>query len=259
VAPGSPQRPSASQVRTAFDAAASGYDRTRQQLVPCFDAFYETLVERLPFRSGDAPRILDLGAGTGLLAAQIFAAHPGADITLVDVAGAMLAQARKRLSAAAEAGRAHFAISDLARPGFSGPFDAIVSALAIHHLDAAGKQHLFALVHRALRPGGVFLNADQVRGSSPRLEGIYEAAWLARVHERGVSAADLTAAQERMRLDRTDTLEDQLAWLRTAGFQDVGCFFQHYMFAVFGGFKAEGPAAGKDRAECHARSNDPKG
>jgi len=231
--------PSASAVQAAFDAAATDYDRTRQQLVPCFEDFYKTVVERLPFASGSAPRILDLGAGTGLLAARISAAYPSADLTLVDLAGAMLAQARTRLARPAEEGRAHFLISDLAQAEFSGSFDAVVSALAIHHLDAAPKQHLFARIHRALRPGGVFLNADQVRGSTPRLEEIYAAAWLAQVRERGVSQADLAAAQKRMQLDRTDTLEDQLVWLRNAGFHDVGCFFQHYRFAVFGGFKAD--------------------
>jgi tRNA (cmo5U34)-methyltransferase len=245
LAVGQPNRPPpGTALQAAFDAAATDYDRTRRQLVPCFDDFYKTVVERLPFASGDSPRILDLGAGTGLLAARIFAVHPGADLTLVDLAGAMLAQARKRLSRAAEEGRAHFLVADLAEANFPGPFDAVVSALAIHHLEAAVKQHLFARIHRVLRPGGVFLNADQIRGSTPRLEEIHAAAWLAQVRERGVSQADLSAAQERMRLDRTDTLEDQLVWLRDAGFRDVGCFFQHYMFAVFGGFKADVSAPG---------------
>jgi len=230
-----------SAVQAAFDAAAREYDRTRRQLIPCFDDFYQTVIDRLPFASGDAPRVLDLGAGTGLLAAKILAAHPSADVTLVDVAEAMLAQARERLSRAAEAGRAHFVVSDLAQAEFPGSFDAIVSALAIHHVEAASKRDLFGRVHRALRPGGVFLNADQVRGSTPRLEAIHKAAWLAQVKERGVSAADLAAAQERMELDQTDTLEAQLAWLTEAGLRDVGCFFQHYMFAVFGGFKPEAP------------------
>lgn len=240
---GSPNpTPPRNPVQVAFDSAATDYDRTRRQLVPCFDQFYQTLVERLPFASADAPRVLDLGAGTGLLAARILTAHPTAEITLVDLAGAMLAQARERLSQIAGGERARFSISDLVHAEFPGPFDAVVSALAIHHLEAARKQRLFARIHRALRPGGIFLNADQVRGSTPRLEGINAAAWLAQVHERGISPVDLAAAQERMQLDRTDTLEDQLSWLRDAGFRDVGCFFQHYMFAVFGGFKPEGLA-----------------
>ena len=244
---GSHPAPPRSPVEAVFDAAARDYDRTRTLLIPCFDNFYRTLVARLPFERVQAPRILDLGAGTGLLAAWIFAAHPRAEITLVDLSGAMLAQARIRLAQAAEKGRAHFLIADLAQAvAFRGPFDAVVSALAIHHLEASAKHELFVRIHRVLRPGGVFLNADQVRGATPRLEAIYKAAWLAQVRERGVSPEDLEAAQERMKLDRTDTLEDQLAWLREIGFCDVGCFFQHYMFAVFGGLKARlsGPAQG---------------
>src|SRR5271169_5849693 len=93
--------PPGNPVQVAFDSAAGDYDRTRRQLVPCFDDFYRTVVERLPFASADAPRVLDLGAGTGLLAAKVLAAYPNAEITLVDVAGAMLAQARKRLSRSA--------------------------------------------------------------------------------------------------------------------------------------------------------------
>jgi tRNA (cmo5U34)-methyltransferase len=226
-------------VQIAFDAAARDYDRTRRQLIPCFDDFYRTVVERLPFATGDAPRVLDLGAGTGLLAGKILAAHRGAEITLVDVAEGMLALAHERLSREAEEGRARFWISDLAKTEFPDSFDAVVSSLAIHHLDSVGKRCLFARIHRALRPGGVFLNADQVRGSTPRLEEINATAWLAQVRELGVSQADLAVAQERMQFDQTDTLESQLAWLRDVGFHDVGCFFQHYMFAVFGGFKAE--------------------
>jgi cyclopropane fatty-acyl-phospholipid synthase-like methyltransferase len=43
-------------------------------------------------------------------------------------------------------------------------FDAIVSALAIHHLEDAEKRSLFARIHERLRPGGVFVNAEQVVG-----------------------------------------------------------------------------------------------
>ena len=54
-------------VREAFDRSAQIYDRGRRQLVPCFDDFYSTAIERLPFAADDAVSVLDLGAGTGLL------------------------------------------------------------------------------------------------------------------------------------------------------------------------------------------------
>ncbi|HXH95745.1 MAG TPA: methyltransferase domain-containing protein, partial [Gaiellaceae bacterium] len=49
-----------------------------------------------------------------------------------------------------------------------GPFDLVVSALAVHHLDAAGKRDLFRRVARALRPGGRFVLADVVVPDDPR-------------------------------------------------------------------------------------------
>jgi tRNA (cmo5U34)-methyltransferase len=38
-------------------------------------------------------------------------------------------------------------------------------------------------------------------------------------------------------MNRPDTLEDQLAALRSAGYLDVDCFYKNGMFAVFGGKK----------------------
>jgi tRNA (cmo5U34)-methyltransferase len=40
------------------------------------------------------------------------------------------------------------------------------------------------------------------------------------------------AARERMRHDRLATAEDQLRWLREAGFDDVDCRFADHNFAV---------------------------
>jgi len=59
------------------------------------------------------------------------------------------------------------------------------------------------------------------------------AAW----HERAAAALGATAeqwagARERMRADRLAPLDDQLAWLRAAGFADVDCLFKDHCFAV---------------------------
>jgi tRNA (cmo5U34)-methyltransferase len=50
-----------------------------------------------------------------------------------------------------------------------GPFDAVVSALAIHHLEDARKRELFTEVHRLLVPGGIFANLDLVRSATAQL------------------------------------------------------------------------------------------
>ena len=75
-----------------------------------------------------------------MLAGFGHAAHPAARLTLVDGAGAMLERARERLGDAA----AELVVADLADPLPTGPWDGVVSALAIHHLDDPGKRALFA-------------------------------------------------------------------------------------------------------------------
>lgn len=220
-----------------FDQSATLYDRTRRQLLPCFDAFYGA-VPALVGRPADAElAVLDLGAGTGLLSQQVAHAFPRARFLLVDVAERMLEVARVRF-AAEPAGRFRFTVGDLATFPLPPRQDVVLSALAIHHLDDADKRRLFARVHAALVPGGVFVNAEQVRGDTDADEEAYQRSWLARVRAAGVPAADLDAALERMRADRTATLAAQLGWLREAGFSDVRCAFQDERFAVYTGRRA---------------------
>ncbi len=118
-----------------FDAVAAGYDEPRRRLVPCFDDFYGTAVAATAavLREVEAPRVLDLGAGTGLLAGLIARAVPDTDLTLVDAAPAMLAVAERRLTGVTH--RVH--VANLTDPLPGDGYHAIVSALTIHHLDPA--------------------------------------------------------------------------------------------------------------------------
>jgi tRNA (cmo5U34)-methyltransferase len=227
-------------VAAAFDAVAGEYDAARRRLVPCFAAFYGTARE-LVAEWGPAPgaRVLDLGAGTGLLAAMVRASHPDCLLTLVDVAPAMLDQARQRLG---EQDGTIFLVADYATACLGGPYDLVVSALSIHHLPDCDKQRLFGRIHTALAPGGLFVNADQVLAPTPELELRAYARWRAQAAALGSSQAELAAAEARMAHDRCATLEDQLSWLRAAGFAEVDCAFKAWRFAVYSGRRAEVPS-----------------
>ena len=85
-------------IKSVFDKAAQSYDQARRQLVPCFDDLYGTALDLIPFATDSAIRVLDLGAGTGLLSAFIAETFPHAHLTLVDISEGMLDQARKRFS-----------------------------------------------------------------------------------------------------------------------------------------------------------------
>jgi len=146
------------------------------------------------WRGTPTPRVLDLGAGTGATARAVLDALADAQLVLVDENPAMLTVAREILPAASVE---QVVVADLADPLPAGPFDLVVSALAIHHLDGPAKRALFAAVHARLRTGGRFAMADVVVPDDP-----------------ADVVAPLTPGY-----DKPDRADDLLEWLRAAGFR----------------------------------------
>lgn len=218
-------------VKRTFDGAAASYDALRRQLIPCFDDFYGTAVDLAATATGAAPRILDLGAGTGLLADRILRRLPGARLTLLDFSEAMLAHARTRFAGST----VDLRVGDHATADLGGPWDAIVSALSIHHLPDPEKRRLYARVFAALAPGGIFVNADNVTAEDPTVQARDRAAWIGAVRASGLGEAELAAAMERTKVDILAPLAAQLEWLRAAGFGEVDCTYKWRLFAVFSG------------------------
>jgi tRNA (cmo5U34)-methyltransferase len=222
---------SAIDIGALFDQGAQDYDRTRRQYIPCFDEFYGTALQLLPAdRAG--LHVLDLGAGTGLFAGLARPLLPHARFTLCDISENMLTQARRRF--AQDAG-VDTLVANYVDDALTGEYDVILSALSIHHTPHERLPFVFANVFRALKAGGIFINADQALGSTPRNEALYEQQWLAGVQAKGCTEADIAIAQARKKADKTATMEQQLIWMRDAGFAHVDCWYKNHRFAVYSG------------------------
>lgn len=215
-----------------FSRDAGGYDDLRRKLIPCFDEFYGTalrlITEWRPARPID---VLDIGAGTGLFASMVFETGGIDRLCLLDGSAEMLDQARARFPADAAV---EYRVADMAA-GELGQWDLVISALAIHHLSDAEKRDLFGRIRAALKPGGLFVNAEQVVGPTPEAEARYVRIWHEQIRALGVSEQEIEKAAQRMSFDRCATAEAQLAWLREAGFSDVDCSFKSWRFAVLSG------------------------
>jgi tRNA (cmo5U34)-methyltransferase len=224
-------------VAELFNRSAQSYDQARPLLVPCFDDIYDVALRLLPRDRSLPLAILDIGAGTGLLSGFVAETYPNARITLIDVAEEMLARAAERMAPYGE--RITIRALDMRELDFDRPFDAVVSALAIHHLEHPQKRELFGRIYALLRPGGRFVNLEQVLGPTPAIEREYEQAWLDAARRKGASEEVIAGAHERMRQDRCAPVPDQLAWLEQAGFANVHCWYQWYRFAVYSGDKPD--------------------
>jgi tRNA (cmo5U34)-methyltransferase len=154
---------------------------------------YEELQEAVVAATADvhAARVLELGTGSGETALRLRARHPEAAWVGIDASEPMLARARERMP------DADLRLQRLEDELPEGPFDLVVSALAVHHLDGAEKRDLFSRVSRVLEPGGLFVLGDVVVPPEGQ-EGPIEIDW---------------------EMDVPDSVEDQLAWLREVGFE----------------------------------------
>ena len=128
------------KIRELFDQCATEYDRDRQALVPCFDEFYGTVLRVIPFASQASMRVLELGAGTGLLAAMVAKAFPAASLQLTDISEAMLAQAKQRFVGNP---LVTYALQDHNHLTATAEYDLVISALSIHHLEDSDRHALF--------------------------------------------------------------------------------------------------------------------
>lgn len=219
-------------IAQTFGRYAQDYDAARRQLIPCFDDFYGTGLRLIAAERPGPLRVLDLGAGTGLFAGLAMDRLDVAAITLLDTAAPMLDRARERFAGDT---RVSFIQADLETADLGSGWDAVISALAIHHLTHAAKRALFTRIRAALVPGGRFVNAEQVAGPTPALDDHYRCVWDQDIRAAGMDDAGVAAAAERMTHDICAPVGDQLDWMRAAGFRDVDCLFKSWRFAVLTG------------------------
>ena len=99
-------------------------------------------------------------------------------------------------------GRFKYVLCDFSKPGWSrkikGSFDAVVSSIAIHNVRSADIiRSIYEESFSLVKIGGCFLNFDRM----------------------------------------TPSREEQLEWLREAGFANVKCFWEGGRRAIVGGYK----------------------
>ncbi len=161
---------------------------------------FTLMAELIPFDSDAAFRFMDVGCGYGALSKYLLEAFPRATAVCHDGSAAMADLGGERMKDLE--GRFEYVVSDFSQKEWSrvagGEFDLVVSCNAIHNVRVGDViRDIYEEICGRLRPGGRFFNLD--RGSA--------------------------------------TPEDQIAWFRSAGFQDVECHQKSSGLSLYGGAK----------------------
>ncbi|PSB31508.1 16S rRNA (cytosine(1402)-N(4))-methyltransferase [filamentous cyanobacterium Phorm 46] len=221
-------------VREQFEQRAFDYDGLIPRLIPRYHEQHDLILQLIPFETNANIKVLDLGAGTGILSALILQAFPQANVATFDMAENMLKICQTNLSAFQE--RLTLQQGNFAEDDFGNGYDLVVSGLAIHHLDGAGKKILFKKLFQSMNSGGILLIRDIVTGGTPRLTEQYEHLWRQYMKDSGED--DKIWFQNYLKEDIPSSVEEQTKWLTEAGFADAGCHWRYLNFAIFGGVKA---------------------
>lgn len=191
------------------------YDARIRTFIPGYDEMIEAAASALGALESTTPHVIDLGTGTGALAARCAHVLPEARFTVVDEDADMLRVARERLEPrTSNVTFVHSSFVDIAMP----TCDAIVASLALHHIRTTeAKRWMYRDCRRALGPGGLLVTADCFPSSDPRLATLERQSWREHLH-RTYSKEETeqffaTWAQE----DVYFSLPDELEMLSGAG------------------------------------------
>lgn len=208
-------------------------------------AILRRVVSLIPREADEAIRVLDVGAGYGALSAQVLERFPRAELVCQDFSEPMFAQAQERLAWAAK--RISFVHSDLSDPGWTqaltGPFDAVVSGIAIHNVRYPERiRSIYTEIFDLVAPGGCFFNYDLIFVSGPAAAQAYGqtmhlADWIRGESSDATSPTAAATAGRASHKREAISLEEQLRWLREGGFQEVECFWKEGRSAIIGGFR----------------------
>jgi tRNA (cmo5U34)-methyltransferase len=196
------------------------------QAVRSFIGGYDEMLDRAAAAVGEArgyDRVIDLGAGTGALSERVLTTIPDSRVELWDVDPAMMAKAAERLARFGD--RAIFVQRSFFDP--LPPANAVMASLALHHVrELDQKRQLYRAIAAALRPGGVFVNADITIPVEPGSRDRVYRKWADHLVESGIEEPQAWKHFEDWAgEDRYFSLEEELDGMIGAGLE-AACYWQ---------------------------------
>ena len=224
------------EIRSNFSKRSREYDLWIRKVIPRYDEMLDVLVSCIKVPEGRSFRVIDIGCGTATLSEKLLASQPDVELTCLDMTEDMLDLARGRLSEHKNVRYLQFDLYDFV---YDGPYDLIISSLALHHMVTdEDKRTQYRKIYQALSPGGSFYNADVVLASDRCMQELYMRKWAEFMYQGLTSEeVDGSVLPRYYSEDSPARLTDHLEWMKDAGFSVVDVVWKYYNLAVYGGKK----------------------
>jgi SAM-dependent methyltransferase len=207
------------------------YDATIAALIPHYKALIEAAADAVDAAAPRSPAVVDLGTGSGALAAQILKVRPKARLIGIDADASMLDAARQRLKGRIDTIEDDFELARIPR------CDVVSASFSLHHIDTGRKKAaLYKRCFTSLRDGGIFVSADCFLASSAKLRQRNRQAWLDHLQRKYTKRKSEQFLRTWAKEDVYFSLDREVELLKEAGFSTEVTWRQD-SFAVVVGLK----------------------
>ena len=201
------------------------------------------------------PRVdlfLDLSCNNGILGQAILTKYPEAKGIFGYSSKSMIQAAKSKIGR--EQNQLEFIAPDFGNKKWvaslqgKSSFDVIVSESASSYELNLRKKELYGEIYSLLKPGGIFLNMEQVASDRQWVEKIYRELFIDSIysfhqnHNSPESRDDIAQTYYNKIHQKDNTLtpvQTQCDWLRNLGFIHVDCFIKVFERVLFGGMRPE--------------------
>lgn len=207
------------------------YDATIASLIPHYKPLLAAAADAVDVVARIAPAVVDLGTGSGALAAEILKVRPTARLIGIDADASMLAVAKRRLKGRIDTVEDNFERARIPR------CDVVSASFSLHHIDAGRKKGaLYKRCFAALRDRGIFVSADCFLASDGQLRRRHRQAWLDHLQKKYTRKKAEQFLRTWAKEDVYFSLERELELLKDAGFS-AEVTWRRDSFAVLVGLK----------------------
>ncbi|HKJ32733.1 MAG TPA: class I SAM-dependent methyltransferase [Balneolales bacterium] len=228
---------------------ASIYIEGVRGAIPLPNAQIEILLRIIRSFKPELTSFLDLGCGDGFLGCTLYSHWPDSKGLFVDYSEPMIEAAKSKCESYQNQSR--FFVQDFGKADWihhiaqDFPVDVVISGFSIHHQNNDSKKRLYReIFSKILKPGGIFLDLDQVSSASQDMENVFDDYFLDHVkqfQEKTKANISIDKISEEYYKDKQNnklaSVKDQCEWLRNIGFTHVDCFFKAFELSIFGGLK----------------------